>query len=501
MLERLDETIVAISSAPGRGTVGIVRLSGPRAYELLRLIAPNAGEFTPPARVRDEVVMEGAAFPAVLYLFRAPHSYTRQDLVEIHTVGAPPILQMICEKLVSLGAIPAQPGEFTARAYFNGAMDLVSAEGVARLIRAQSDTQLQAARRMMDGALSVKVLALRDSLAELLGLVEAGIDFAEEPIEFISSVELVRRLRELIYSFRDVQTQARDREVFDPLPRVLLLGPPNAGKSSLMNRLSGRSRAICAAVAGTTRDILSAPIQVGTQEAILLDAAGIDDSTDEVIASARELALSAATTSDFVCVVLDAQKIQFEISNLKSQEAETDSKESGLSNFKSPIKDFPLNAGPSSSVSVFFQELRSRGIGNYLIALNKCDLLEGGEIDRIVDRVYELAQMPVVPISVLRGDGIEELRRALATALQSSHTTVTSESSAFSDRQQASLAAVLTSMARAAALADSSASTTQCADLLAFELREALDAIGAVTGEVTTEDLLTEIFSKFCIGK
>ncbi len=478
MIERLDETIVAISSAPGRGAIGIVRLSGPNAYPLLNQIAryPKAAT-APPSRIRGEVVIDGAYFPALFYFFRAPHSYTRQDLVEIHTIGAPPVLELVCQKLATLGAVPAQPGEFTARAYFNGAMDLVSAEGVARLIRAQSDTQLQAARRMMDGAWSAKALALRDSLAELLGLVEAGIDFAEEPIEFISAGELARRMRELIGSIQHVQSRTHDKEVFDPLPRILLLGPPNAGKSSLMNRLSGVSRAICAAVAGTTRDVLSSPVRLGTQEAILLDAAGIDDSSDEVITTARALALSAASTSDLVCVVLDAATIPSEIQRAHAP------------------------AGELGSVCKFLVDVRSRGVTNCVVALNKCDLLEEVKINDVVALLSKEFKWPVAPISALRGDGIERLRDALGTALLAAHTTVMSDSIMLTDRQRTSVADALTSMQRAEALAETSDSTSQCADLLAFELREALNALGEITGEITTEDLLTQIFANFCIGK
>jgi tRNA modification GTPase len=225
------------------------------------------------------------------------------------------------------------------------------------------------------------------------------------------------------------------------------------------------SRAICAAVAGTTRDVLSAPVRLGSQEAILLDAAGIDESPDEIIASARELALSAATTSDLVCVVFDAQSV-------KSEESRP-----------------------------FLAILRSREIHQFVIALNKCDLLSESEANRLASWLIDESKMPAIPVSALRGDGIDDLKTALSATLQSAQTTVSSEATAFSERQRSCLATALESMSRAASLAESAESTSQCADLLAFELREALDAIGEVTGEVTTEDLLTQIFANFCIGK
>ena len=466
MIERLDETIVAISSAPGRGAVGIVRLSGPRAYEIAGQIASwPSSDAKPPVRVCGDVTIDGAVFPAVFYLFRAPRSYTRQDLVEIHTIGSPPILEMIRKKLVESGAVPAQPGEFTARAFFHGAMDLVSAEGVARLIRAQSDTQLAAARRMMDGVFSGKVRALRDELAELLGLVEAGIDFAEEPIEFISPAEFTRRVRALIESLEQIRDQGASREAFDALPRILLLGPPNAGKSSLMNALSGTSRAICAAVAGTTRDILSAPVRLGWQEAILLDSAGIDESPDEVIAAARQLVLSTAGTVDLVCVVLDGATVL------------------------SPI------------AFEFVARVRSLGINKFVIAVNKCDLLSEEEIHKAIAELRAKAEGPVVGVSAFRGEELDELRSALGEAVGMSGVTVMGEAIMLSDRQREAVESAMDSMNRAEALACAAASTSQSADVLAFELREALDALGAVTGEVTTEDLLTQIFANFCVGK
>lgn len=474
MLERLEETIVAVSSAPGRSAVGIVRLSGPRAYPILRDIGTLPD--TPDAssrRVRGQVNVVGASFPAVFYLFHKPRSYTRQDLIEIHTVGAPVVLEMVRWRCVELGAVAAQPGEFTARAFFNGALDLVAAEGVARLIRAQSDTQLAAARRMMDGVLSRRIVALRDELAELLGLVEAGIDFAEEPIEFITPVELERRLSLVAGQCVVLVPQAAGGEVLEPLPRILLLGPPNAGKSSLMNRLAGSNRAISAPVAGTTRDVLSAPVRLGRLEAMLLDAAGIDDSTDEIISKARGMALAAAGSVDLLCVVLDAHA-------LSQEHAATNE---GFFQFKTQISG------------------RSTEIRPGVVVLNKSDLLSAAGVAAVLARLRGQFDVPIVTISALRGDGIEELRRVMERVLGAHHATVGGESMVLSERQRTAVAGALEAIHRGAQLARHTDHTSQCADLLAFELREALDLLGSVTGAVTTEDLLGQIFANFCIGK
>lgn len=476
MLDRLDETIVALSSASGRSTVGLVRMSGPKAFAILKQVATSPLHDSAPSRIRGEISLEGVRIPTVFHVFRAPRSYTRQDLVEILTIGSPPLLDLLRERLTELGAIPAAPGEFTARAFLNGALDLSQAEGVARLINAQSDTQLRAARRMMAGHWSGRILTLRGQLAELLGLVEAGIDFAEEPIEFISDADLVWRLKELSATLDDVRATGVDPEVFHPLPRILLLGPPNAGKSSLMNRLSGMDRAICSATAGTTRDVLGAPIELPGAEALLLDAAGIDDSPDEIAVQARQFAIATAETADLVCVVLDAHAIQG----------------GGLSGFNSFLELLPPANQPADRRTC-------ATLSPSLIALNKSDLLDELALTKAAQQLFCRFPVPIVPVSARTGAGLGDLRAEMSRALYSRETTVTDESAEFSGRQRARLAAAAGSIERAIELvANSHARQTE---LLAFELREATEAIADVTGQVTTEDLLGRIFANFCIGK
>jgi len=236
MLDRLDETIVAISSAPGAGPVGIVRLSGPAAVTITDAIASTSDQSpfrTLPGwtRVFGRVHLEGGGqIPADFYLFRAPRSYTRQDMVEIHAPGSPAVLAVIRQLCEAHGARPAQPGEFTARAFLNGAMTLTEAEAVAGVIRAESDTQLRASRRMMDGEVGRNAGLIRDELAELLALVEADIDFAEEPIEFITPPDLEQRLARIDNRLDEWLAGSVTVERFDALPRILLFGPPNAGK-------------------------------------------------------------------------------------------------------------------------------------------------------------------------------------------------------------------------------------------------------------------------------
>lgn len=468
MLDRIDDIIVAVSSAPGHGPLGILRVSGPGCIDLLTPLTRlhdgsslarqpgftcSTGEF----RIDDEL-----SLPARFLVFRAPRSYTRQDMIEIHAPGSPAVLELIRGRLIERGAVAASPGEFTARAFLNGAMDLATAEAVGAIIRAESDTQLRAARRMMDGSLTKAIDAMRDELAEVVALVEAQIDFAEEPIEFISPEQLQQRLAEVGERLQGLVAGSAAVERLDALPRILLLGRPNAGKSSLMNRLSGTNRAICAAVAGTTRDLLSAPIALGRGEAILLDAAGVDRSMDEVLAAAREMTLRAAASVDLICVVIDASQPDFE---------------------------------------VLAQDLPSLEGARRCVAINKSDLVNSVEIERLSGQAAVQFAAPVIAVSATTGQGLDELRRRLVELLSGSEITVGAEASLISERQREALGQAIEAIRQAQEISAQAPTTLDGADLLAFELREALDALGSVTGSVTTEDLLGRVFARFCIGK
>lgn len=467
MLERVHETIVAMASPPGTGAVGIVRLSGPGALVMAdQLIVLREGtavaQVAGARRVRGALLLDEATrVPADVYVFRAPRSYTRQDLVEIHTIGNPVILETARRRAIGLGALPAEPGEFTARAFLHGAMPLSEAEAVASLIHARADVQLRAARLMKEGTLHVQVTAARDALGELLALVEADIDFAEEPIEFITPRELQARLSAVEGDLRRLMARSMAVERLDTLPRILLFGAPNAGKSSLMNRLSGTRRSICAAVAGTTRDILTAPIVLGRREAVLLDTAGVDETVDEVLSAARELTRAAAERVDLVCVVVDLT-----------------TRDDGL----------------------VLRALRELRVGRMVVAANKADLLDAAMWKGAVARLSAEGIGPVCVVSALTGKGIDALRAALDEAL-AVETTTGAEAVVLSQRQQGAIRTAGEALAQGAALAAGARETIDCADLLAFELREALDALGAVTGEVTTENLLGQVFKRFCIGK
>lgn len=448
--------------------MGIVRLSGPNALSISsKLVNHQTAKAVLGCggveRIEGEVhITDDLLLPAACLVFKSPRSYTGQDIVEIHTVGSPPALEMIRQRAVAQGAIAARPGEFTARAFLGGRMDLAQAEAVAGTIHAESDSQLRAARRMMEGSLTKSVKRSRDELAELLALVEADIDFAEEPIDFIRPDALRSRVDAIRAAIDTLAAAAPTVEQLGQLPHILLMGPPNAGKSTLMNELSGIDRAICSAVSGTTRDVLSAPMQLGRGEAILLDAAGIGQSDDPIIAEGRAKALLAAEQVDLVCLVLDV----------------------------------------TTATAATVRELTERvELPATVVAANKSDLIDDARIGAWLRELASVVPGSVVAVSAKTGSGVEELREAMNHALGCRTQTVAGDVALLTERQRDAIVEASEALERASMLAADANETIDCADLLAFELREALDALGLVTGEVTTEDLLAHVFANFCIGK
>jgi tRNA modification GTPase len=311
-----DDTIVAISSAAGCGLRGIVRVSGPAAVALCapllqltdgRTLADLAGFEVADGRIDCG---RGPRIPARAILFRAPRSYTRQDVVELHVPAAPPLLRRVIERLAAAGARPAEPGEFTARAFLLGRIDLAQAEAVAAVIAANADSSLRAAQHMLAGELSGELGAVHDALAELAALVELGIDFSDQDIELIRPAELRERLAGLRSRIESLLAGSGRFEDLDRLPRVAVAGRPNVGKSSLANALLGRRRSIVAETPGTTRDVVAEPLTIrrdGAAVTLLLeDRAGLGASADPLAAEADAAARRELAEADAVLFVFDA---------------------------------------------------------------------------------------------------------------------------------------------------------------------------------------------------
>ena len=455
------DTIAAVSTPPGRGGIGIVRLSGPQATaiaeQLVRLRHPLDH-----ARARLADVLDDATVPgedgarideAVVTFFAGPNSYTAEDLVEIAAHGSPVVLELLLRRALDLGARLAEPGEFTQRAFLSGRMDLTQAEAVRDLIEAQTLTQVRQAASQMGGALSRRVAPVKQSLVELIALLEAGIDFAEDDVEVTAGSQIARRIKEVSGPLCGLEASfARGRIVHDGLT-LAIVGRPNAGKSSLFNRLVERDRAIVTATPGTTRDLVAERISLDGIPLELVDTAGLRETAEEVeqlgIARSREALADAA----LVLVVLDATQ------TLNEEERR----------LLSAIEERPA-----------------------LIAINKCDL-EGGDADGALDGAT--SKTPALRTSALTGEGINMLReRILALATGGA----------------ASEPGMLTSMrhhrAVATALEGLDAAGNANAggiphEMILIDLYRSLWALDSLTGQTTPDDVLNIIFSTFCIGK
>jgi tRNA modification GTPase len=469
------DTIAAISTPPGRGGIGIVRLSGPQstsiAAQLLRLRQPLEHARARLAEVLDEDNSNEARIDeAMVTWFAAPISYTGDELVEIAAHGSPVVLDLLLRRALALGARLANPGEFTERAFLAGKLDLTQAEAVRDLIDAQTLTQARQAASQMGGALSRRVAPTKQSLVELIALLEAGIDFAEDDVDVTPQAEIARRIAGLIPPLAALEASfARGRIVHDGLT-LAIVGRPNAGKSSLFNRLVERDRAIVTATPGTTRDLVTERISLEGIPLELVDTAGLRETFEEVeqlgIARSREALADAA----IVLVVLDATQ--------------------------------PLNQEERSVLSA----VHGRPA---LVAVNKWDLADGsqngcvpqrdgqqngGMLQRIQSVADEL-DLPAVPTSALTGDGIVALREkivALATGGAAAEPGLLTNL-----RQQQSIVGARIALEDAARANEAAIPH----EMILLDLYRALGALDSLTGQTTPDDILNLIFATFCIGK
>lgn len=451
------DTIVAVSTPPGRGGIGIVRLSGPDAAalaeQLVRLRQPLEHAR---ARLADVLESEDPAAvrvdEAVVTFFGAPHSYTGEDLVEIAAHGSPVVLELLLRRGIALGARLAEPGEFTQRAFLGGKIDLTEAEAVRDLIEAQTLTQARQAASQMGGALSRRVQPVKQSLVELVALLEAGIDFGEDDVDVTPHAEIARRIVDLMPPLAALEASfARGRVVHDGLT-LAIVGRPNAGKSSLFNRLVERDRAIVTATPGTTRDLVSERIAIEGIPLELVDTAGLREAYEEVeqlgIARSRE----ALADASLVLVVLDATQ--------------------------------PLNEEERTLLAAVADRPA-------LVVANKCDL-EGAGVS--VER-DGLPFQNLLLTSALTGEGIVALRERIVTLATGG---AAAEPGLLTNlRQQQAVATARAALSDAAQANDGAIPH----EMILLDLYGALWALDSLTGQTTSDDILHLIFSTFCIGK
>ena len=469
----LDDTIAAIATAPGGAARAIIRIAGPDVVDVLSGCfaiddgcsgAPTPGAPSGLKQIKTPQVLQGnfalpesgRQVPCELYLWPDQRSFTRSPLAELHLVGSPPLAAAILRALGSLGARLAEPGEFTLRAFLAGRIDLTQAEAVLGVIDAGCRQDMDVALQQLAGGLSQPLTRLRESLLDLLAHIEAGLDFVEEDISFIESQQTAEQLAAAQSEIRDLVAKMQGRTHLSDAVRVVLVGSPNVGKSSLFNRLIERQGAIVSAVPGTTRDYLSAAVDMNGLVCELVDTAGVETDIGQrsIAASAQQMTEQQQRTAHLRLLCLDATR--------KRDDWER-------------------------------QQLRDHAADQQLIVLTKCDATAGDSMDD--GRFDDLPS--AIRTSSRTGVGIDALKsavRALATAPGAAAAGVVS-ATAIRCRDS------LQHAANALQSAIDAVVGLQGDEIVAAEIRLALDELGLVAGAVHTDDLLDRIFSRFCIGK
>ncbi len=445
------DTIVAVSTPMGRGGLGIVRLSGPesRAIAASVLRFPHQPRWQSWASELAELLDEAGSVvdQVVVSFFEKPRSYTAEDVVEISCHGAPIVLRLCLERAVRNGARIAEPGEFTLRAYMNGRIDLPQAEAVRDLIDATTLYQARVAAQQIEGSVSRRIAPIKEQLLELVALLEAGIDFAEDDISVAPAAEILRRLEPVHGGIKNlIASFAAGKLVYQGFT-LAIVGKPNVGKSSLFNRLLEQDRAIVTEIPGTTRDLVSEATSFEGIPVKLVDTAGIRESKDLVESLGIERSYQAIADADLTLLVLD------------------------------------LSIGVDEEDAVLIEKLQDR---NPLVVFNKCDL-----------HVLCIGSGDLLPVSALTGEGIPELREAILQRLAPGGLATPESGSITSIRHEALLRESLEALENARKAVEFQIPH----EMLLLDLYAALRPIDAITGATTADDILNRIFSTFCIGK
>jgi tRNA modification GTPase len=440
-----SEPIAAIATASGRGGIGVVRLSG---GALTAFIEPRTGHTLSPRRATHTRFLDAAGEgldDGIALFFPAPHSYTGEDVLELQGHGGMQVLQALLERCLELGARLAEPGEFSRRAFLNGKLDLVQAEAVADLIDASSREAARSALRSLEGEFSKHINRIKDALIRLRMLVEASLDFPEEDVDFLKQADAWGRLNEITVQLDSILARASQGALLREGLNVVLIGQPNVGKSSLLNRLAGYDAAIVAEVAGTTRDTVREAIQIHGVPLHVIDTAGLRETEDPVEKLGIERTWAAVSKADVAVLLIDAQH------GVGMQEAA----------MLQLVGEIPV-----------------------LTVHNKIDL--ASEAPRVSDSGMEIW------LSAKTGSGIDLLERRL---LQLAGWQASGEGTFIARTRH------VTALRRARGHLLAAASSELQLEFLAEELRLAQEALSEITGEFTADDLLGVIFSQFCIGK
>lgn len=460
-----NDTIAAISTAQGEAGIGIVRLSGPQAISIVeglwssadgRQLSDMSGYRMTYGRLVDPDKSEEID-EALVSVMRAPKSYTREDVVEINCHGGPIPLKRTLEVVLRAGARLAEPGEFTKRAFLNGRIDLAQAEAVIDTIRARTDRASRLAVRQLEGGLSKTVTSIREALLQAQARLEAAVDFSDEDIEELSRGKLRKDLGKCAERLEKLVATANDGEILRNGVRLTIVGRPNVGKSSLLNMLLKRDRAIVTSVPGTTRDIIEETVSIQGVPFVVADTAGIREEAEEIEAIGMALSHKSIDAADLVLVVLDASQ----------------------------------GALPEDLA------ILERAKGRPTVAVvNKVDLVSAEEAKTIVDGLAAPGWL-VVLASALTGEGLGHMEDAFVDAVFSGRVCATEDILVSNARHAEALRRALTSVRQAASALGDGLSE----EFASAEIRDALAALGEITGTSVGDEILKTIFAEFCIGK
>ena len=466
---QLNDTICAIATPVGEGGIGIVRLSGEKAVDVAAgLVALRSGirlksaashmlhhaDILDPADPTRRIPLD----EALVAVMRGPKSYTGEDVVEFQCHGGMVILRTVCEALVGAGARLSEPGEFTKRAFLNGRLDLAQAEAVLDTIRAKTEGSLRIAQEQLRGALSREVDGLREHLVGLLAHVEAGIDFVEEDIAFLPTAELKAGLGRAHEAVSCLLAHGREGRILREGVTAAIIGRPNVGKSSLLNALLRTDRAIVTPIPGTTRDVLEEVLNIRGIPVRLLDTAGIRETSDPVELEGVRRSRGAQEQADLLLIVLDGS---------------------------APLME---------EDQALLQESGGKDDQKRLVIGNKTDL------PRRIDPTFCRSDEPdraLVEISAKTGEGLDELRDQIRALLLRPEFETRETVLVTHLRHQAALQRTLEALSATLGSVEAGAA----GECVAMDLRSGIDALGEITGAVTTDDILDRIFSEFCIGK
>ena len=445
----LTDTIVAISTHPGRGGLGVVRLSGSRSRPIAEQIL-SAVQWRPwQAHLAELLDRDGRPVDQVVAtFFEAPRSYTAEDVIEISCHGSPVVLRHAVERALQAGARLAEPGEFTLRAFLNGRIDLPQAEAVHDLIEATTLYQARVAAQQASGSVSRRIAPLKEQFLELIALLEAGIDFAEDDVSVAPAAEILRRLDPILDGVRQLAASFQYGGLVRQGLTLAIVGRPNVGKSSLFNRLLEQDRAIVTDIPGTTRDLVSEISNIGGIPVKLYDTAGIREGTGLVESLGIERSYQAMADSDLTLVVIDLSQ--------------------------------PLDSEDHALIA------RASSQGRHLVAGNKCDL---GRCSTAIPAC--------MAVSALTGEGIPALRDAILESLAPHRAFEMETGFITSLRHEQLLRESSAWLEKARAAVESNIPH----EMLLLDLYAALRPIDAITGATTADDILNRIFSTFCIGK